>query len=373
MKKLILGTAAASLCALAPLPIFSQAAFADPGEDWVQFHERCSAKKCLSSGDERCRGDGKRSCPGSGAKSSQTETKQSNHTLPKLRPPTISQRPFNRPPYTNPLFSGDFADAVNAYGGRHYTRALAMFQKLGQNNDGPALYWLSNMHRSGYKVQKSKALSETYLNRALPIIRQSANEDDPRALYYLSEMYDIGRGVKASRKKSLRNLKRSTELGYTEAYLKMAKQYRLGKGVKKDTAKALAYKNKAADQGYVEAMYELAENYSIDYKTYNISKDLQKTRQYYQRAANNGHLVSMQRLGFMHLRGDGGERSPIEAKAWFVKARDGGYEYNPGAVSTAEQAIEENKEYALRQELSRLSKEKAANAIEKRPNCHQEN
>ena len=90
----------------------------------------------------------------------------------------------------------------------------------------------------------------------------------------------------------------------------------------KDYEEAVYWLRKAADQGHEVAQNNLGYMYE---KGYGIAKDYKKAVYWYRKAADQGYEVAQNNLGYMYEKGYGIAKDYEEAVYWYRKAADQGY------------------------------------------------
>ena len=106
-------------------------------------------------------------------------------------------------------------------------------------------------------------------------------------------------------------------------YYRQAENCYLGKaGFKKDYAKAAEYYRKAANEGHDVSMYRLGRMYE---QGKGLKKDFRKAFYWYQKAADKGHVSAMFHLGVFYDNGQGIPKDEQKATSWYQKAADKGH------------------------------------------------
>jgi TPR repeat protein len=98
-------------------------------------------------------------------------------------------------------------------------------------------------------------------------------------------------------------------------------RYYFGVNASKDNDKAREWYEKAADKGSVDAMVSLGVLYA---NGQGVAQDYAKARQWYQKAADKGSADAMYKLGNLYDDGHGVAQDFAKAREWYQKAADKG-------------------------------------------------
>jgi len=128
------------------------------------------------------------------------------------------------------------------------------------------------------------------------------------------------------------------KIGYGEAALMLGHMYVLGLGTDVNVPQGIDWLKKAAHMPYetlrfsplaperstpkIDASLTLASLYMTGY---GVPKDNQKALDWYQKAANTGHLPSLNLLGTLFLNGQAGLKDSQKAFKYYKKAAENGY------------------------------------------------
>ena len=99
--------------------------------------------------------------------------------------------------------------------------------------------------------------------------------------------------------------------------------YENGDGVEKDLTKSVEWYQLAADMGHVRACYDLGWAYE---KGWGMPIDVPEAVQFYLKAADQGNAESQYRLGYLYGNGIGGPQDIFKAASWYRKAAEQGHE-----------------------------------------------
>ena len=89
--------------------------------------------------------------------------------------------------------------------------------------------------------------------QAFQIFSEHADIASPKALYYLSELYRSGKGVEPDEYSAFELCKQAAEEGIVEAQFRLGMMYLQGEGTTEDDDRALQWLWMAADNGYPHA------------------------------------------------------------------------------------------------------------------------
>jgi hypothetical protein len=149
-----------------------------------------------------------------------------------------------------------------------------------------------------------------------------ADQGEAIAQFYLGFMYDIGLGMLKDDQQAAAWYRKAAEQGYVDAQTKMGEMYREGRGVSKDDQQAAAWYRKAAGQGHTIAQFHLGFMYV---NGTGVTKDGQQAAAWFRKAAEQGEAVAQYSLGVLYVNGPGVPKDDQQAAAWFRKAAEQGY------------------------------------------------
>ena len=124
--------------------------------------------------------------------------------------------------------------------------------------------------------------------------------------------------------------------------------YYNGMYVSKDLNKSFQYYKKAADQGSYIAQFNLGEMYNGGE---GVKKDNKLSFDYYKKAADQGHTDALNRIGHMYYFGQGVEKKYSKALEYFKKAADQGHivsQFNVGFMYYNGIGVQKNNLEALK-------------------------
>jgi TPR repeat protein len=122
------------------------------------------------------------------------------------------------------------------------------------------------------------------------------------------------------------SLFKPAEQGDTNAQFELARRFHWGCGISRNTTEALKWYLKAGHQGQPEAQSVLGRVYSgPDYylPCLGLMEDLEKSREWYQRALDQDDIAALKHFGFGHKNGNWGFTKDLEAAyGYFLRAAD---------------------------------------------------
>jgi uncharacterized protein len=174
----------------------------------------------------------------------------------------------------SPARSPPFDDAVAAYRGKDYEKALRLFKEIGNQGDAKAQHNVAQMYVVGLGTERN-------FTEAMAWYRRAADQGDAASQCDLGIMYAEGEGVRPNSKTALMWFHKSAEQGFPEAEVKLAEIA----FASRDFGEAFFWWKKAADAGDAKAMFNVASAY---YAGRGVPKDKAKAIEYYRKARDNG-------------------------------------------------------------------------------------
>lgn len=156
---------------------------------------------------------------------------------------------------------------------------------------------------------------EEYMD-AFSILSRFSRDGDPDAMYFLGLMYARGQGVPKDYDAAASWFVRAHERHHAGATYFLGKMHATGVGLSKDSNKAMAYFAECSDVD-ARAQYEIGLLYFNDDQ---IKHDYQKSAEWMEKAASNGHTEAQFMLGQFYKNGVGVEKDPDECVRWLTKA-----------------------------------------------------
>jgi len=144
-----------------------------------------------------------------------------------------------------------------------------------------------------------------------------ADQGEAIAQFYLGFMYDIGLGMLKDDQQAAAWYRKAAEQGYVDAQTKMGEMYREGRGVSKDDQQAAAWYRKAAGQGHTIAQFHLGFMYV---NGPGVPKDDQQAAAWFRKAAEQGYASAQFSLGLMFATGQGVPKDEQSAYLWWLLA-----------------------------------------------------
>ena len=207
-----------------------------------------------------------------------------------------------------------------------YSQAYTWFEKAAAKNDSEGQRWMGVLYAYGRGVDKDYAKAyEWYL--------KAADQQNASAMNNIGSLYEQGKGVEKDYAKAYEWYKKAADLQNTGAMSNIAYLYEQGNGVEKDYTKAYEWYKKAADLGSYSAMLSIGSLYMYGD---GFDKDFGKAEEWYLKAVtdeNTNKGYAEYRLGSLYENynfTDGlsnAEKSAMYAKSreWYQKAADDGY------------------------------------------------
>jgi TPR repeat protein len=127
----------------------------------------------------------------------------------------------------------------------------------------------------------------------------------------------------AGRETALTQLQTQAEQGEAEAQFRLGVLYVTGdQGIDQDYRQAREWFLKAAGQGHLPALHNVGELY---YQGAGVRQDYSEAAKWFARAAEKGFPGSQHNLGQMHLEGLGVPKDPAQGMSWLRKAAQSGF------------------------------------------------
>ncbi|AQZ96210.1 hypothetical protein BVH74_16265 [Halopseudomonas phragmitis] len=198
-----------------------------------------------------------------------------------------------------------------------------------QANDCYLLFTIRNLQQARQSCQAPAEQGDAQAQHHLASLHHTANEHAsafdwaqrsaaqgyaPGQLL-LGQLYQQGLGVEQDERQALAWLERAANQRLAEARHVLALAYRQGQGTAPDPDKAQRLLTLAANQDYLPAQLLLAELY----QTGELAGP-GKSRQWLERAANQGSAEAQYRLGNSYAQGIDGPRDNQEAYVWYSLA-----------------------------------------------------
>lgn len=131
-------------------------------------------------------------------------------------------------------------------------------------------------------------------------------------------------GMAAAEDDLLTRLQRLAEQGDSEAQIALVEAYLLGhRGAQKSDVEAVKWLRRAAEQGHALAQNDLGFMYT---EGRGVTEDSVEAVKWYRKAAEQGYALAQYNLGGMYAKGEGVPENYIEAYAWLNVAAAQGNE-----------------------------------------------
>ncbi|MGH7181803.1 MAG: trypsin-like peptidase domain-containing protein, partial [Nitrospiraceae bacterium] len=205
-----------------------------------------------------------------------------------------------------------------------YVRARQWWRKAAAHGYAPAQFGLGQLYANGQGVPKDYAQASQWWEKA-------AAQGYPPAQVNLGVLYRDGQGVPQDYATARRwyekaaaqsNAIAQSNLGWVyatingvpaEAQVQLGQLYANGQGVPQDYAQARQWYEKAAAQGHAEAPFYIGSLYGIGQ---GVPKDAAKAVEWWQKAAAQGYAVAQYNLGIAYGDGRGVLEDSVLAYAW---------------------------------------------------------
>ncbi|WP_068313416.1 tetratricopeptide repeat protein [Polycladidibacter hongkongensis] len=219
--------------------------------------------------------------------------------------------------------------AYGAFQRGWYLTALALATKFAQNGDREAQTLIGVIYESGRGVAKDKAKAKLWYELA-------AKSGDNKAALRLGVLLLQGEPSTAEKQVAVTYLEQAAKVELPEALFNLALLYAEGDAVPQNLKKSQDLLERAAEAGEVEAMYQLALSYlaqSQDTSEIPEFDPLQAQLRgafWMGRAARREHISAQVHYGTLLFKGEGVVPNESEAADWFQRAAEAG---NPIAMN----------------------------------------
>ncbi len=171
---------------------------------------------------------------------------------------------------------------------------------------------------------KNEILDTALVNKEYETIIRCAKKDVSKAMTMLGVLYVRGEGVPQDRKEAMHFYQKAANKGDSLAMIKIGDLY--ATGVPQDYNQAISWYKKVVDKNDAnlsDAMYAL----SVTYGNKSLSSkdkinDANSSIEWYQKAANNGHIRAMRILAQNYKTGYRFDIDYGKAMEWYQKAAD---------------------------------------------------
>ncbi len=195
-----------------------------------------------------------------------------------------------------------------------------------------------------------------HYDEAFVWLSKAAENGHPRAQAIVADMYNNGLGTQIDYRKGWAFSQASASQGDSYGRFLLGKALYKALGTERDSREGTRILSQAmtaleveADSGDAHAQSALAWIY---YHLSTATKDYQKARHWYEKAAVQGYAVAQNDLGFMFGRGDGVRKNSQAKMVWYRRAADQGY---PVAQYNVALALEHEGDLQSEYEMFRLA------------------
>jgi len=235
----------------------------------------------------------------------------------------------------------------------HAKQAVRWYTKAAEQGRAVAQANLAGMYAEARGVERDLGVAARWY-------RKAAEQGNAEAQYRLGTMFDHGRGVAENPGEAFGLYKKAAKQGHVAAQNSVGLMYELGRGVRENDEKAARWYQAAADQGSADARRSLdgmrpvaarppaaaavpaaaaqpgpleptatpalQEDAETLYRRglahttgHGAAVDDAEAMAWFLEAAEQGHVMSWYRLGFLYLegRGPGRAKDYVEAHKWF--------------------------------------------------------
>ncbi len=290
-----------------------------------------------------------------------------------------------------PAFAGDYEDAVNADNRKDYAKAVRLFHKLAIAGEANAQFHMGVLYAKGHGVKQNYA-------EAVGWFRQAALQGHAEGQNSLGVRYEKGQGIGQDHKVAVAWYRKSALQRFALAQANLSDMYAKGLGLERDDTEAwvwatLAVANgestaaakramvekrmsaeqladaqygvgvayvsgqgiapnpqrsrewflKAATQGHARSQYQIGDSY--DKGSGGVAQDYKQAASWFERAAEQGEVRAQSAIGYMYDIGQGVAADPKRAKTWYEKAAakgNGFAQYNLGSMYGTGRGVERN-------------------------------
>ncbi len=171
-----------------------------------------------------------------------------------------------------------------------------------------------------FYTQLARALLKVKrLGQAGRALKKAENLSHPPALNIIGYMYENGLSVVRNARKARRYYERAAKPGDAYGQYNMGRAFLNGIGGTKSRLAGLEYLRKSAAKGMVQAMYLIG-----DTERKRSGGNIHKAYEWFEKAANAGHLPSQNLLAYAYSEGDGVAKNTALAFRWSKMAANSG-------------------------------------------------
>lgn len=211
---------------------------------------------------------------------------------------------------------------------RDKAEGLKWYQKAARQGYAEAWFHLGTVYYNGDAVEISDSMAYAWFALA----KQSGNQKAAEALTRLEtelrpaqqaqglgeigKLFDDGVYLPKNPVEAARWWLEAAEKGNLDAKLVIASKYLTGEGIAQDFGQARSWCNQALKEDKSDRTYEPRAAYClgvIEDRGLGVEKNSKAAREWYERAASNGHGQAAKRLAQMYTNGEGGKTERVRA------------------------------------------------------------
>ena len=228
----------------------------------------------------------------------------------------------------------------------NYIKAFVCFKTSAQAGYWKAQMKLGDYYRDGYGTKKNAIEAQEWYSRGFETINKYAKFGDEDFIYELGECYRMGNGVEQDIDKacaifselaekcspetlcrigfiyelididvSLQWLKKSANMGCSDAFIELGDLFNLGLFVEEDKKEALAWYKKAYEAGNAHGCGKIGFAY---YYGTDVEENKAEAIKWFERAAVVGDYSCAYYAGEYYENGDGVEKNIEKAVEWYL-------------------------------------------------------
>ncbi|MGE3319300.1 MAG: SEL1-like repeat protein [Candidatus Berkiella sp.] len=187
--------------------------------------------------------------------------------------------------------------------------AVEVCTREAQAGDLNAQVTLANLYLNG-------TLGTDDYKQALPWLILAASQGHTEAQMQVARSLQLGRGTAKNEEQAFHWIQLAAKGNHPEAQVALGQCYLEGKGVAKDENMAITWFSDCAQQGNTEAMYQLAALFLSP----GPHQKVDEAQSLLQTAAENGHALSMLKLGKLYHEGTVIPKDDSKALYWYSQA-----------------------------------------------------
>jgi hypothetical protein len=256
----------------------------------------------------------------------------------------------------------EFDEGLAAYQAENFSEALAKWTVAAEKGSATAMFNLGVLHQTGEGLPVDNAQALAWLEKAVTKKKSGAATAVRRVKGNIA--FDEGLAAFNANDygRAMKEWQRAADLGITSAMLNIGVMYGNGNGVAADLQQELAWYRRAGDAGDKNAAEMVAkaqarsvgrEELLAGHDAFN-DDDYEGAVRLYEKAAGLGNVEAYRTLGELYAEGDGVEKDPRKAIAWYQKAADKGDVGAQMMVDTLESTLPMYDLMASQREMKKL-------------------